>query len=360
MNNITAITTPQYPAFSWDYASRFIDYCSVKETTLQGYAVCIRHFLEYLKSNGITEPKREHIKAYKKHLETYISPRTGKHYSAGTQAQYLRACKHLFKWLAAEGLYSNVADNIKGAKVRTTATKREAFSAADIRRILDTIDTNTTQGKRNYAIILLAVTAGLRIIEIQRANIEDIKTIAGQQVLFIQGKGHDEKDDYKKLVPQLQEAIAEYLKDRPNAKKTDPLFTGTSNRAQNQRITEPGISRIIKQVLINAGYNTETLTAHSLRHTSVTLLLKAGATLQEAQQHARHADPGTTTIYSHAINKERDQSEQRVYNEIFKADDDSSAADNLVNVVNALTPEQQAAALNIIQTMTAQQKIETV
>lgn len=358
MNNITVIqNTPALP-FSWDLIDRFTDYCSVKETTLQGYTVCIRHFCEWLKDNGITQPKREHIKAYKKHLETYISPKTGKHYSAGTQAQYLRACKHLFKWLAAEGLYFNVADNIKGAKVRTTATKKEAFAAEDIRRILDTIDTSTTQGKRNYAIILLAVTAGLRIIEIQRANIEDIKTIAGQQVLFIQGKGHDEKDDYKKLVPQVQEAIKEYLKDRPQAKKTDPLFTGTSNRAKDQRITEPGISRIIKQVLINAGYDTDTLTAHSLRHTSVTLLLKAGATLQEAQQHARHADPGTTTIYSHAINKERDQSEQRVYNQIFKTDN-GNTADSLLAAVTALTAEQQAAALNIIKTMTAQ-KVETV
>lgn len=358
MNNITAIEKTLSPAFSWELVNRFIDYCSVKDTTMQGYIVCIRHFCEYLKDNGITQPTRENIKAYKKHLETYISPRTGKHYSAGTQAQYLRACKHLFKWLAAEGLYFNVADNIKGAKVRTAATKKEAFTAEDIRRILATIDTSTTQGKRNYAIILLAVTAGLRIIEIQRANIEDIKTIAGQQVLFIQGKGHDEKDDYKKLVPQLQDAIKDYLKDRPTAKKTDPLFTGTSNRAKDQRITEPGISRIIKHILVNAGYDTDTLTAHSLRHTSVTLLLKAGATLQEAQQHARHADPGTTSIYSHAINKERDQSEQRVYNQIFNTDNDSKS-DDLLTAVNALTAEQQAAALSIIKAMTATQKIET-
>ena len=45
--------------------------------------------------------------------------------------------------------------------------------------------------------ILLSVTGGLRIIEMQRADVADIQKIKGQTVLFIQGKGHDEKDDYK-------------------------------------------------------------------------------------------------------------------------------------------------------------------
>jgi integrase/recombinase XerD len=338
--------------FNADLFARFIDYTSVKETTIKGYAVCIRHFAAWIKANGIVEPQRADIKAYKEHLDTWTSPKTGKGFSAGTRAQYLRACKHFFKWAASEGLYPNIADNIKGAKVRQDNTRKDPLQEQDVRRILNSIDTSTTQGKRNYAMFILAITGGLRIIEMQRANIEDIKTIAGERVLFIQGKGRDEKDEYKKLVPEVDERLQEYLATRPSAKKSEPLFTGTSNRAQNQRITEPSISRIIKDVLRGAGYDSDRLTAHSLRHTSVTLLLKSGATLQEAQHHARHADPATTGIYAHNLDRAKDHSEQRIYNQIFQQQPQNTEA-QAAAILATLNATQQRAALDFLQALTA-------
>ena len=295
----------------------FMDYTSVRDTTLQSYRVYLLHFAKWINDNGITQPGRNDIKAYKQHLDEYVSPKTGKPLSAGTRAQYLRACKHFFKWTAAEGLYPNIADNIKGVKLTIHNRHKDALCAEDIKHILSTIDTRYTAGKRDYLLFLLAVTGALRIIELQRVNIEDIKTIAGEKVLFIQGKGRDEKDEYKKLPDGVISALDDYLATRPNAKKGEPLFIGTSNRAQNQRITEPSISRIIKNILRNAGYDSDRLTAHSLRHTGITLLLEAGATLQEAQYFARHADPKTTEIYAHNIDRAKDKSEQIIYNQIF-------------------------------------------
>lgn len=300
-------------SFNTSLFQRFIEYSDVKDTTIKGYMVCIRQFMNYLSDNEITQPKREHIKAYKAHLEQ-------QHFTAGTKAQYLRAVKHFFKWTQAEGLYPNIADNIKAAKVRQDNTKKNAFREDDMRTILESIDRTTEAGKRDYCMILLSVTGALRIIEMQRADIGDIQMISGEKVLYIQGKGRDEKDEYKKLVPAVSTAIDDYLKCRSNAKKTDPLFVGTSNRAREQRISEPGISRIIKTVFINAGYDCDKLTAHSLRHTSNTLLFKSGADLYTVQHHARHSDPKTTEIYIHALEREKDHSEQAVYDRIFNPD----------------------------------------
>ena len=342
----TRAAVPAGNAFSAELFSRFMDYCDVKETTLKGYTVAIKHFMVWLKENGITQPQREDVKAYKEHLSTDTSE-TGKPFKAGTQARYFRACKLFFKWAAAEGFYPNVADNIKAAKIRQDNTHKDALCEDDVRRILSSIDRSTEQGKRNYAIFLLCVTGGLRIIEVQRADIGDIKTIAGKPVLFIQGKGRDEKDEYKKLVPEVYAAIKDYLSARKDCKKTSPLFTGTSNRAKEQRITEPGMSRIIKGVLVSAGYDSDRITAHSLRHTSVTLLLKAGASLQQAQHHARHADPATTGIYAHNLERDKDQSEQIIYNQIFKTSEKQAAA--ALQFLEGLTPEAKAAALAYLQ-----------
>lgn len=329
---------------------RFINYTDVKPTTLQGYTTHLRQFFKWVQEEGITNPQREDIKAYKKHLDNAD-------YTAGTRAQYLRAVKHFFKWTSSEGLYPNIADNIKGAKVKQDNTKKEAFAEDGIKEVLESIDTKTEAGKRDYIMILLSVTGGLRIIEMQRANIGDLQTIQGQKVLYIQGKGHDEKDDYIKIVPELEEAIEQYFAMRPQPiKKNEPLFVGTGNRARGERLTEPSISRIIKSTFKNAGYDCDKLTAHSLRHTSNTLLFKAGADLYTVQQHARHADPKTTEIYIHAVNKEADQSEQAIYNRIFNPDKKDTAKE-CFEMLRGMPEDLQEKALEYISSLRTQETV---
>lgn len=343
MDNALIIQNEIKTTFTADLFSRFIDYTDVKETTLKGYTVCIRAFVRWAADHGVTQPQRADIKAYKEYLEA-------QDFTAGTRAQYLRAVKHFFKWTAAEGLYPNIADGIKGAKVRQDNTKKDPLQAEDVRRILDSIDRSTEAGKRNYAMFLLSVTGGLRIIELQRADIRDIKTIAGERVLFIQGKGRDEKDEYKKLPAPVYSAIIDYLGSRTAPDKKAPLFASIASNAKpgGGRLAEPSISRIIKGVLVSAGYDSDRITAHSLRHTSVTLLLEAGATLQEAQHHARHADPATTGIYAHNIDRKKDKSEQIIYNQIFKKQE-TDPAQEAAQLVRGMTPQQQREALAILQ-----------
>lgn len=313
----------------------------VKETTWYGYQNCLKQFFFWLSAQGIRKPQRSDIRAYKAYLDK-------QNFTAGTKAQYLRAVRHLFKWAAAEGLYpENIADGIKGAKVKQDNTKKEAFTEDDIRAILDSIDRTTEAGKRDFAMILLSVTGGLRIIEMQRADIQDIATIKGQQVLYIQGKGRDEKDEYIKLIPEVAAAINEYLQSRPAYKKNDPLFTGTSNRGKGQRLAEPSISRILKSVFREAGFDSGKLTAHSLRHTSNTLLFKSGADLYTVQKHARHSDPKTTEIYIHAVDREKDRSEQNIYNQIFNPGK-KSTAEQASEALLGLSEEEQQTVLEFI------------
>ena len=61
-----------------------------------------------------------------------------------------------------------------------------------------------------------------------------------------------------------------------------------------------------------AGIDSERLTAHSLRHSAITYSLLGGATLQEAQQLARHTSILTTTIYAHNINRLAARTENKI------------------------------------------------
>lgn len=344
--NSTVVRGPS--TFTPDLLARFAEFADVKETTLKGYMSCLRQFAQWLAANEIAQPDRGHIKDYKTYLET-------RGFTAGTKAQYMRAVKHFFKWTSSENLYPNVAEGIKGAKVRQDNTKKEAFSESDVRVILGGISREDLAGKRDFAMILLAVTGGLRLIELHRANTDDVAVIRGQRVLYIQGKGRDEKDEYVKLTPEVDAALMDYM-DAVRAQSIrdhlgQPLFTGTSNNGRGTRLSVPSLSRLVKTIFKSAGFDSTKLTAHSLRHTSNTVLFKAGADLFTVQRHARHTDPKTTQIYIHAAKRDDDQSEQEIYNRIFSPEKVDPVT-RINELVRALSPEDQEQVLHAVLTLT--------
>ena len=82
-------------------------------------------------------------------------------------------------------------------------------------------------------------------------------------------------------------------------------------------MTTRSIRRIVKGNLVNAGYNSDRLTAHSMRHTAATLNLLNGGTLEETQQLLRHQNISTTMIYSHALERAGNRSEERIASGLF-------------------------------------------
>ena len=330
-----AIITPG--EFRYDLFYRFFDMLDVGKVTRKSYYSHLRNFFRWLYDNRITDPEEKDVLAYKEYLEN-------EGFRAGTRAQYLRVVKIFFKWAEKKGLYENIAEDVKVPTTDTTKTRKEAFSAEDIRGILESIDTGSEAGKRDYAMVLLSVVGGLRIIELQRADVGDVKTIRGQRVLYIQGKGHEEKDDYMKLPEEVDTALMEYLESRGAYKRNDPLFTGAGNRSRGKRLTEPTISHIIRDIYKKAGFECDTLTAHSLRHTSHTLLFKAGADLYTVQRHARHKDPKTTEIYLHMNDRDEDRSEEIIYNSIFRPEEKDTFT-KCVDILRTLTEEERERAL---------------
>ena len=299
------------PTFNNNYYQRYLlSNNDLSDTTIKGYKTWLKSFIDWLKVNNITTPTKQDIKAYKIYLK-------GTNYSIGTKNQYIRAVKHLFKWLYNEGLYDNIADSIKGFRDLNKSNKKDAFNEQDIIKILSDIDTNTTQGKRDKAIILLIVIGGLRVSEVINIDIQDIERINNQYRVYIKGKGHQDKDTYIKIIDEVYDAIKDYLNTRDNINGYDPLFIGTSNRAKNKRLCKETLSQILKNRFRDSGYDTKRLTAHSLRHATATILLKSGASLYQTQHHLRHQSPQTTEIYINLNNKEVDTSEQEIYNQIF-------------------------------------------
>lgn len=347
----------QAVTFSYGYADEWLQWIADRQaSTQQGYNVCLKCFIQWLQDNGITQPTRDDVIAYRQWLGTpHPDRRSGQviTFSADTRARYFRVCKMFFRWLYTYGHYYDVAANVRSPKTNSDTFKRDALQRDEVREILDSIDRSTEKGKRDYALILLAVTGAHRIIELQRADIGDIEQVGGKWRMWYQGKGHESKDKTKNLDARVVEAVEDYLDARGCHASGAPLFAAIASNAKpgGGRLTEPSISRIIKKAMVAAGYDSRRKTAHSLRHTGVTLDRKAGASMQEAKQHAGHSSIAITQIYDHVLEQEEARDSERVYSYIFDEEqvvDFSQRAAELMGRIPASKREQAIAMLEAL------------
>lgn len=292
-----------------DIYKNWLSFLETTPKTIETYEKGIKQFFNYMKLEGIQNPTRQDVLSYRDQLRANHKP--------STIQGYIQSVKLFFKWTAQEGIYPNIAEHIKGAKL-DTGHKKDYLTSSQVRELLQSIDRTTLGGKRDYAILSLMVTTGLRTISVTRANIEDIRTTGGgESALFYQGKGHEEKAEYVKLAPPVEKAIKEYLQERGEPEETAPLFASLANKNGGERLTTRSLSRIAKEHFISIGLNSDRITAHSLRHTAGMLNLKNGGSLAETQQLLGHRDINTTLIYVHAIERENNNSEARIASAIF-------------------------------------------
>lgn len=287
---------------------RFISYLDVSQSSIKTYHAGVKNFLNFLADKEVTQPTRDTIVAYKKEVTA--------RYSASTANLYMASVRKFFSWLSVEGLYTDITAGVKGVKV-DTGHKRDCFTASQVKGIITGINRESLKGKRDYALFCLLSATGLRTVEVMRANIEDVRNICGETVLYIQGKGKTSKSDFVKLSQPVCAALQEYLTARGKTAITEPLFISVSHRNFGERITTRSISRIAKQAMKCAEYNSKRLTCHSLRHTAVTLALLAGMDIRQVSQFARHSSITVTLIYAHDVERIKSKVENAISNAIF-------------------------------------------
>lgn len=276
-----------------DLFQQFIIFIDATPNTVRTYRGSLKQWFLYLRQNQIGHPDSETVRQYRQKLQN-----SGK--KPTTVKNYIIAVKRFFEWTEEAGFYPNIAKYIKSGHLSKNF-KKDYLTSSQAKKILDEIDRSTLKGKRDYAMLVTMLTMGLRTIEITRANIEDIRTKGNTTVLYVQGKGHDEKDDLIRMPQHVESAIRDYLSVRQTKDLSEPLFISTSNHNANGRMTTRSIRRIVKTAFIAAGFDSPRLTAHSTRHTAATLSLLNGATLQQTQELLRHRNIGTTEIYAHNI-----------------------------------------------------------
>ena len=90
-----------------------------------------------------------------------------------------------------------------------------------------------------------------------------------------------------------------------------------------------------------AGFNSERLTAHSLRHTAGTNAMQLTGDLYTTQQYMRHSSPATTEIYLH-IDTEQQEADiaQRLYNHYHGIDNAADSREQLQAAMQKMSQQQ--------------------
>jgi integrase/recombinase XerD len=209
--------------------------------------------------------------------------------STGSATLLITGLRSLLRYLHLAGFTSvPLADAVP--KVASASPLPGAIGPGQATLLLRSCDRGTAVGLRDYAVLVLLARLGLRAGEVTALELGDIDWRRGE--ITIRGKGS--RRDQLPLPADAGQAIASWLRSgRPGCPGRHVFTTLLAPRGPLNR---KAVLAIVKRAARRAGV--AAVSAHRLRHTAATELLRAGASLPEVGQVLRHASMRTTARYA--------------------------------------------------------------
>lgn len=233
------------------------------------------------------------VGAFLDHLET------DRGNCASTRNNRLAAVHSLFSYatLRCPEHAATIARVLAIPQKRTDTTMVCFLTPEEVEALLTSPDRATGPGRRDHALLLVAVQTGLRVSELTGLTCRDVTLGAGAN-LRCRGKGR--KDRCTPLTRPTAQLVRDRLTERRGG-PTDPLFP---NRAGGRLSTDAVADLLAKHVTTAArrcpSLATKRVSPHTLRHTAAMTLLHAGADTSTIALWLGHAGTKATQVYLHA------------------------------------------------------------
>jgi integrase/recombinase XerD len=203
--------------------------------------------------------------------------------------------RSFLRFLHAEGeLPNDLTAAIPTVRRWTQPDIPKKLTPTEVKRVLEAPDSDTPTGRRDYAILLLLASLGLRSSEILAIELGDLHWRSSE--IVIRGKGS--RQDLLPLPRDAGAAIARYLQRDRGARPTRRVFLRTI--APRVPLTGPAsIGHIVRRAMTKAGVERPmNIAAHLFRHTLASSMLQHGANLREISEVLRHQAHASTEIYA--------------------------------------------------------------
>lgn len=156
-------------------------------------------------------------------------------------------------------------------------------------------------GKTTRLMCLMELWAGCRSIELARLTVDDVRRGIYQTPphVYLYRKGRTAKTAHA-VRGELAAMLIDAIGDRDGK---EPLFVSQSNRNKGGAWNVKSIENRIRNAIEGAGLKTDRISPHSLRHTNVNELLRAGVSIENVAAYEDHKSTATTMIYAHKVHE---------------------------------------------------------
>jgi len=289
----------------------FLEYIEVEKgrslKTVENYSHYLNRFAEFAGEElQVSDITTDLISKWRQNLNRLKST-DGRSVNKTTQNYHLIALRSFLKYLSRRNIDSLAADQVELAA--SARPEVSWLTKAEVERILEAVprseDAHQSDGNhsseigwRDYAIIELLYSSGLRVSELVGLNRRNIDLERGEFV--VRGKGNKDRPVF--LTKTATTALQKYLDSRTD--NYQPLFIHVSgartelNEGDYTRLTTRSIQRLVERYARLAGISKH-VTPHTLRHSFATDLLANGADLRSVQGLLGHSNIATTQIYTH-------------------------------------------------------------
>lgn len=203
--------------------------------------------------------------------------------------------KVFFRYLHRIGLMTrDLGKAIESPRRYSFANLPRSITWSEVEQMLQKVDRRSAVGRRDYAILLLLVTYGLRAREVGALMLDDIDWKHDR--LHIGGRKAEHSTAYP-LTPTVGEALLDYLNQgrRPETAERAVFFAAY---APYKALSRVAVSMRAKLYLRKAGIKVSRPGSHTLRHTCVQRLVDSGFSLKTIGDFVGHRTPDATKIYA--------------------------------------------------------------
>lgn len=261
---------------------------ALSPNTIEAYLVDLQKLIDYTEEKGVA---LDMLKTAD--LEEFLAGLHDQGLSARSTARVISGIKSFFRFMMQEQKRKDDPSTLLEAP-KIGLKLPVVLSVEEIDAILSVIDVSTAEGTRNYAIIEVLYSCGLRVSELTRLRFTELYFDEG--FIRVEGKGNKQR-----LVPISDVAIQKVrnwltYRQEINIRKGHEEFVFVSSRGT--AISRVTVFHYVKQYAHAAGIQKE-ISPHVFRHSFATHLLERGANIRVIQEMLGHEKITTTEIYTH-------------------------------------------------------------
>lgn len=293
--------SPLAPTLQLFFTERLILQRQASAATIISYRTTFGLLLRFVRDRTGKAPSAlewddlgvEVISAFLQHLET------DRHNSARSRNTRLAALRSLFRYAALRHPEHAqiIAQVLAIPQKRYDKTGVSFLQPAEVDALLAAPDRSRWEGRRDHALIALAVQTGLRLSELTGITCADIHLGAGAHVRC-RGKGRKQR-----CVPltTANVAILRVWRHERGGDRDDPFFPTRTGRHLSQDAVEARIAMHKKSATQRCpSLKDKKLTPHTLRHSCAMTLLREGVDVAVIALWLGHSDIRSTDAYMHA------------------------------------------------------------